>query len=88
MVGLSCSLSGHFCFQSLRDNIVHQNKNADGQERRKEALLWKKPWHREFFLFLPGIISHFEALSVLETAKVRWVWHHGVQWVFVCTSVG
>lgn len=85
MVGLSCSLSGHFCFQSLRDNIVHQNKNVDGQERRKEALLWKKR-HGEFLL--TWIVSDFEALSMLETAKVRWVWHHGVQWDFVCICVG
>lgn len=81
---LSCSPSSHFCFQSLRDNIVHQSKNANGQERRKETLVWKKPWHREFFL-KSGVVSDFEALSMLETAKVRL---GGALWCSVGFCVG
>lgn len=36
------SLSSHFSFQSLRDNIAHPNKDANGQEWEKEKLDWKK----------------------------------------------
>lgn len=88
---LSCSLSSHFCFQSLRDNIVHQNKNANGQERRKETFVWKKPWHREFpffFFFYMALYQTFRLYPCLRQQRWGWVGHHGVQWVFVCIFVG
>lgn len=84
----SCSLSSHFCFQSLRDSIVHQNKNVNGQERRKESLVWKKPWHRDFFFFNLALYETLRLYPCLRQQRWGWVWHCAVQWVFVCICVG
>lgn len=62
------SLSSHFSFQSLRDNIAHQNKAANDLEWKKEKLD-RKNSENNFFPW--PCIGLFQALSVLETAKVR-----------------
>lgn len=43
-----------FCFQSLRDNLAHQNKNANGQERGKEKFVWKNSGLENYF-FSPAL---------------------------------
>lgn len=73
---LPCPLSSHFCFQSFRDNVAHQNKKANGQERGKERLVWKSSGlEKDFFfcLFSPPrlCIRLFQSSSTPEIAKVR-----------------
>lgn len=56
---LPCPLSSHFCFQSFRDNIAHQNK-VNGQERGKERLVWKSSGLEKYLFFL----AFYRTLSV------------------------